>query len=205
MNNIKIVVPVVDPSIQDFTNLVNDLSGGYSAEDRIEVSVEDGSEVETVIVNPYSIVENPDFSGNIIFVSRYQIDCPENVKNVVVDGEINIAKMWNAGIACAAEDGATHVVILNEASSVNPHMFSEAVSNCNKPVINLSDGGCFIVTPEVSANETFKWWFADVELFNNNEVDIFRKEFLDLVQENRIPIEGSIKDIVEQDIANFTE
>jgi hypothetical protein len=204
MTDIKIVVPVVNTSIQDFTNLVNDLSGNYVAENRIETSFEDGSEVETVVVNPYIGIENPDFSGNIIFVSHSEIDCPENAESVVVNGDLNIAKLWNAGIARAAENGATHVVILNEASSVNPHMFSEAVLECNTPVINLSDGGCFIVTPEVTANETYKWWFADIDLFNNNEVGYFRKDFLNLVQENAIPIEGSMQDLVDQDQVNFT-
>lgn len=204
MNNIKIVVPIADPSIQDFTDLVNDLSGNYVAKDHIETSFKDESETETIVVNPYTGITNPDFSGNIIFVSHSEIDCPENAESLIVDGDLNIAKLWNAGIAHAVENGATHVVILNEASSINPHIFSEAVSECNKSVINLSDGGCFIVIPGVTANETYRWWFADIDLFNNNEVDFFRKDFLDLVQENRIPIEGSMQDLVDQDYANFT-
>jgi hypothetical protein len=204
MTNIMIVIPVVDTNTQNFTNLIDDLSGNYVAENRIETSLEDGSEVETVVVNPYIGVENPDFSGNIILVSHSEIDCPENAQSVVVDGDLNIAKLWNAGIAQASQNGATHVVILNEASSVNPHMFSEAVLECNTPVINLSDGGCFIVTPEVTANETYRWWFADIDLFNNNEVGYFRKDFFDLVQENRIPIEGFMQELVDQDHANFT-
>jgi len=203
MNNIKIVVPIADSSIQDFTDLVNDLSGNYIAEDRIETSFENESEVSTIVVNPYKDLNCPDFSGNIIFVSHDEIDCPENAESVIVSGELNIAKLWNAGISHAAENGATHVVILNEASSVNPHIFSEAVSESDKPVINLSDGGCFIVTPDISANEAYRWWFADVDLFSNNDTEVFRKDFFDLVQQNAIPIEESMQEIVNQDIENF--
>jgi hypothetical protein len=205
MTNIHIIIPVADPSVQDFSILVNELCGNYIPEDHTTTTRdENGEEVEEVVDNPYKNSPAPDYSNKIILVSHSPINAPEGSENVVVDGELNVAKLWNAGVAHAAANSATHVVILNEVSSISPYVFEEAAAEHSEPVINLSDGGCFVVTPDVEANETYRWWFADVDLFNSNETATCRKEFIDIIQENRIPIEGDMQEIIDADIANYS-
>jgi hypothetical protein len=202
MNNIHILIPVADSSVQNFHPLVNELCGNYVAEDHVRTTRDENrEEIEEVVENPYKNSPAPDYSNKIILVSHVPINAPEGSENVVVDGELNVAKLWNAGLAHAAANDATHAVVLNEVSSINPHIFGEAISEHTEPVINLSDGGCFILTPGIQANESYRWWFADVELFESNETAICRKEFLDIVQGNAVPIEGAMADIVNADMA----
>lgn len=199
-----VVVPVADPSVQNFDALVSELSGGYVPQDHVEVSVdENGVETETVIPNPFKDSPAPDYSGKIIFASHAPVATPEGVQNVVVDGELNVAKLWNAGVSQAIASGATHVAILNEVSSINPHVFAEAIEEAPSAVVNISDGGCFIVTEGVSANETFRWWFADNDLFKRYDTGYYRNDFVDIVQENRLEIDENLKAIVTQDQVNF--
>lgn len=205
MTNIHILISVADSSVQNFDSLVNELCGNYIPQDHtITTRDENGEEVEEVVENPYKESPAPDYSNKITLVSHSALNTPEGADNVVVDGELNVAKLWNAGVAHAVANNATHVVVLNEVSSISPYVFEEAVVEHSEPVINLSDGGCFVVTPGVSANETYRWWFADVDLFENNETATSRKEFLDIVQDNRMPIEGAMQDIVDADIANYS-
>lgn len=207
MNNISIVIPIVDTNIQDFSTLVNELQGNYVSQDIIETKIDENGEevIEVIEETPYNSIPCPDYSGKIIFVSHSPVSTPEGVENVVVDGELNIAKLWNSGINHAIFNGASHIVILNEVSSINPHIFAEVVEKYSNPVINLSDGGCFIVTPEVQANESYRWWFADLDLFENNDTISYRNSFLDIVQDNSIPIQGIMKEITEVDIATRSQ
>jgi len=205
MTNIYIIIPVADSSVQNFDALVNELCGNYIAQDHTTATRdENGEEVEEVVENPYKGSPAPDYSNKITLVSHSALNTPEGADNVVVEGDLNVAKLWNAGVAHASANNATHVVILNEVSSISPYVFEEAVAEHSEPVINLSDGGCFVVTPGVQANETYRWWFADVDLFNSNETATCRKGFIDIVQDNRLPIEGDMQDIVDADIANYS-
>lgn len=206
MTNIHVIVPVADSGIQDFTALVNDLCGNYVAEDHVEQSFdENGEPVETVVPNPYKDVAAPDYSNKITLVSHSALTAPAGADNVVVEGELNVSKLWNAGVAHAVTNGATHVVILNEVSSVNPHVFAESLEENDSDIVNLSDGGCFIVKPTVSANETFRWWFADLYLFNHYPMSVYRNEFIDIKQENAIPIDATMQAIVDADAANYSQ
>lgn len=203
MNNISVVIPVVDTNVQDFSALVNELQGNYVSQNITETKTDENGEevVEVIEETPYNSIPCPDYSGSIIFVSHSPVSTPEGVENVVVEGELNVAKLWNAGVNHASANGASRVVVLNEVSSINPHIFAEAVEEHSESVINLSDGGAFIVSPEVQANESYRWWFADVDLFENNETAVCRKKFLDILQDNRIPVEGDLQAITEADIA----
>lgn len=207
MNNISIVIPVVDTSIQDFSSLINELQGNYVSQDIVDVTVDENGEqvVEVIEKTPYNSIPCPDYTNKIIFVSHSPVSTPEGVENVVVEGELNIAKLWNAGISHASSNGASRVVILNEVSSINPHIFAEVIEEHDQPVINLSDGGCFIVTPEIKANESYRWWFADVDLFKNNTTAMVRNIFLQIVQENRLPIDGDLINITELDTSNYLQ
>lgn len=207
MNNISVVIPVVDTNVQDFSALVNELQGNYVSQDITETKTDENGEevVEVIEETPYNSIPCPDYSGNIIFVSHSPVSTPEGVENVVVEGELNVAKLWNAGVNHASTNGASRVVVLNEVSSINPHIFAEAVEEHSESVINLSDGGAFIVSPEVKANESYRWWFADVDLFESNETASCRKKFLDILQDNRIPVEGDLQAITEADIATRSQ
>lgn len=207
MNNISIVIPVVDINVQDFSALVNKLQGNYVSQDITEKKTDENGEeiVEVIEETPYNSIPCPDYSGNIIFVSHSPVSTPEGVENVVVEGELNIAKLWNTGVSHASSNGASRVVILNEVSSINPHIFAEAIEENSEPVINLSDGGAFIVSPEVRANESYRWWFADVDLFESNETAVCRKNFLDIVQDNRVIVEGDLQTITEADITTRSQ
>lgn len=206
MANIHIIIPVADTSIQNFSSLVNELCGNYIAQDHVTTSInEQGEEIEEVRENPYKSLTAPDFSGKITLVSNTPVSAPVGSDNVVVEGDLNVAKLWNAGIGHASSSGADRIVILNEVSSISPYVFEEAVSEHTEPVINVSDGGCFIVTPNIQANESYRWWFADVDLFENNLTATCRKEFVDILQENRIPIEGELQNIVNEDIATRSQ
>ena len=201
MENIKILIPVVDSTVQDFSELVNILCGGYIAEDKVQINKdENGKDVETIIENPYKGITNPDYSNKIVFVSADpNFTAPANTESVFVP-EINIAHMWNSGIDYAQAD---RTVILNEVSSINPHVFAEVVAESDSDIINLSDGGCFIVKPSVHADERFKWYFADVLLFKNNDTDVIRKDFLDIVQENAMGNRESVSGLIAADIELF--
>lgn len=206
MVSIHIIIPVADTNVQDFSGLVNELCGNYVAQDHVTTSKdENGEEVEEIKENPYKSLPAPDFSGKITLVSHSPVSAPIGSDNVVVEGGLNVAKLWNTGIGHASNSGADRIVILNEVSSINPYVFEEAVSEHTEPVINLSDGGCFIVTPEIQADESYRWWFADVNLFENNETATCRKEFIDILQDNRLPIEGDLQEIVNSDIATNSQ
>lgn len=197
MTNIHIIIPVADPAKQDFSNLVSELCGNYVAKDHT-ITV-DGE--EQVVENPYKNSDPADLSGAITLVSSSDVIAPEGASSLKVDGELNIAALWNAGIAAATH--ATHVVVLNEVSSINAAAIVKAVEENDADIINLSDGGCFVVKPNIRANEEYRWWFADVDLFANNDVAVVRDEFLDIVQENAITIDETMKAIVDADLEKF--
>lgn len=207
MTNISILIPVIDESVQDFSILVNELQGNYVSQDITETRTNENGEevVEVIEETPYNSIPCPDYSGNIIFVSHSPVSTPEGVENIVVEGELNIAKLWNAGVSHASSYGASRIVILNEVSSINPHIFAEAIEENDSDIVNLSDGGCFIVKPTVSANETFRWWFADLYLFNHYPMSVYRNKFIDIKQENAIPIDATMQAIVDADAANYSQ
>lgn len=73
MNDIRVIIPVADANIQDFSLLVNELCGNYVPEDRVEEVYEDGEMVEKIIENPYKDILSPDFSNKITLVSHQEV------------------------------------------------------------------------------------------------------------------------------------
>jgi len=201
--NIYVIIPAVDQQYQNFDQLVSDLCGNYTPQDRVSQGFMIEGEEEAV-PNPYKDAVMTDLSDKIIFVAHTEFSAPANTESVIVEGELNVAKLWNAGIAYATSLGATHVVVLNEASSVNPNVISESISDNDNEIINLSDGGCFVVKPNVVADEEYRWWFADLDLFNRYNSAIVRNEWLDLVQNNRIEIDETMKSIVDSDEVTYS-
>jgi len=197
MSNIHIIIPVADPNQQSFTNLISELCGNYFPQDHsIIVDGED-----QILENPYKDYDPVNFSNFITFVSHLPLNNINEINNIVVDSELNIAKLWNAGIESVSN--ADYIVILNEVSSINPIVIKKAIEENSSDVINISDGGCFAVKPNIRADEKFRWWFADIDLFDRNNCFIFRDEFLDIVQNNRIEINESMKEITDLDMNNY--
>jgi hypothetical protein len=149
----------------DYSSLVNSLTGGYVANDlETRTTDENGEEVIEYTTHPHEGRNAPDFSGKIIF-ARFQNDYTEyaGVYNLEVD-EFKNTKAWNEGVAYAKSQGATHVVIMNQVTGINPHVIELAVEDApDVSIINISDGGVFIVNTDFdfTANEDYNFWFED--------------------------------------------
>jgi hypothetical protein len=149
----------------DYSGLVNSLTGGYVA-DEIETKTIDqnGEEVIEYSAHPHADRNAPDFSGKIVF-ARFQNDYTDyaGAHSLEVD-EFKNTKAWNEGVAYAKSQGATHVVIMNQVTGINPHVIELAIEEApDVSIINISDGGVFVVNTDFDfeANEAFNFWFED--------------------------------------------
>jgi hypothetical protein len=149
----------------DYSGLVGSLTGGYVAEDiETRSTDENGQEVVEYAPHPHAGRPAPDFSGKIVF-ARFQNDYVEydGVYNLEVD-EFKNTKAWNEGVAYAKSQGATHVVVMNQVTEINPHVLELAIEEFpNVSIINISDGGVFIINTDFNfeADEKFNFWFED--------------------------------------------
>jgi hypothetical protein len=149
----------------DYSSLVNDLSGNYVADDiETRTTDENGEEVIEYTPHPHAGLTAPDFSGKLVF-AHFSEDyvAYEGVDHIVVN-EFKNTKAWNEGVAYAKSKGATHVVIMNEVTHINPYILKLAIEeNSDVSVINISDGGVFIVNTafDFAADEDYNFWFED--------------------------------------------
>jgi hypothetical protein len=149
----------------DYSGLVGSLTGGYVAEDiETRSTDENGQEVVEYAPHPHAGRPAPDFSGKIVF-GRFQNDYVEydGVYSLEVD-EFKNTKAWNEGVAYAKSQGATHVVVMNQVTEINPHVLELAIQEFpNVSIINISDGGVFIINTDFNfeADEKFNFWFED--------------------------------------------
>jgi hypothetical protein len=154
----------------DYSSLVNSLTGGYVAEDiETKTTDENGEEVIEYSTHPHAGRPAPDFSGKVIF-ARFQEEYPnyDGVFNLEV-AEFKNTKAWNEGVAYAKSQGATHVVIMNQVTGINPHVLELAIEeNPDVSVINISDGGVFIINTafDFQADEAYNFWFEDNNILN---------------------------------------
>jgi hypothetical protein len=149
----------------DYSSLVNVLSGGYVAEDIEEKTTgENGEDIIEYRPHPHAGLPAPDFSGKLIFAHfTNNYEAIDGVNHIVID-EFKNTKAWNEGVAYAKAQGATHVVIMNEVTHINPHVLKLAIEeNPDVSIINISDGGVFIVNTafDFEANEDYNFWFED--------------------------------------------
>jgi hypothetical protein len=204
MENIKILCTILEESA-DYLKLINDLTGNYVAE---PITVDEkGEELETPIDHPHKDLVAPDFSGNITFahfVDEY--NAYEGVSHVKVD-TLNTSKSWNEGFAAAKAAEATHLVILNGVSNINPHQIKLALDeHSDKDVINLSDGGAFIVkcSSDFNANEEYSLWFSDIEIFEkaikDNSYATGRYDQPEFVQAGIVSLKNEFDAAIEADI-----
>jgi hypothetical protein len=204
MNNISILCVVVEES-EDYLELINNLSGNYISSD-ITVD-EKGEELEEPIIHPHKDLSAPDFSGNITFahfVDNYEEYA--GVDHIKID-TISTSKAWNVGFAAAKAKGSSHLVILNGAKNINPHIITLALEeNSDKDIINLSDGGAFIVkcSSDFSANEEYKFWYADNEIFEkavkNNSYGGYNSSFAEFEQAKIVSLNNEFDAAIEADI-----
>jgi hypothetical protein len=167
MTNLFILNTIIEEDA-DYTQLVNDLTGGFIASD-IETTEKDenGDDVVSATPHPHAHLDAPDFSGKIIFAHLSE-------GNEEIDGvdHITVSKFkgttaWNEGVAYAKSKGATHVAILNNVDGINPHVLTIGFDgNEDKSVINLADGAAFIVDANFSVDETYNFWFVDNDIFS---------------------------------------
>lgn len=168
MTNLFILNTIIEENA-DYSQLVNDLTGGFVAAD-IETTTKDenGEDVVSTTPHPHADFAAPDFSGKIIFahlVGEY-----EEVAGVdhIAVSKFKGTTAWNEGVAYAKSKGATHVAILNNVDGINPHVLTIGFEgNENKSVINLSDGAAFIVDADFSVDETYNFWFIDNKIFTD--------------------------------------
>jgi hypothetical protein len=157
----------------DYSELINILSGGYITED-VEVKSPNrnrNSEDDVIEYAPHPHADRPapDFSGKIVF-AHFTNDyvAYDGVSHIVVD-EFKNTKAWNQGVAYAKGLGATHVVIMNDVTHINPHVLELAIAeNPDVSIINISDGGVFVVNTafDFAANEDYNFWFEDNNILN---------------------------------------
>ena len=169
MNNTWIVVPVIDSSF-DYSTLMSTLKGGYTPSDIVtETTDEEGNTVITTESHPNEGMTASDFSNKIVLVHHTAGYTPTaGATDILVEGEFNIAKLWNAGIDEAADNGATHAAVVNYISNLNPFIIEEAVAEAETvDLINIADGGLFVIKTAsgLKADEQFSVYFADLDLF----------------------------------------
>ena len=209
MTKILILNTILEESA-DYSKLVNDLTGGYVAND-LTVD-EKGDELETPIEHPHKALDAPDFSGHIRFahfVSGYE--ALAGVSHVELES-INTSKAWNSSFAYAKENDYTHLVVLNSVTNLNPHIISIAVQdNGDKDIVNISDGGAFIVncSSDFNANEEYKIWFADNEILNwaaaNDSYARNNESFVELSQAQNTTCNESVDAVIAADLATNSQ
>lgn len=149
----------------DYTDLVNSLSGKYvTADIESKTTDKDGKEIIEYSTHPHAGLTAPDFSNKIIF-AHFGSDYVkyDGVENIEID-EFKNTKAWNQGVAHAKSKGATHVVIMNDVTGINPHNLELSIeSNPDVSIINISDGGVFVVNTafDFNADERYNFWFED--------------------------------------------
>lgn len=168
MTNLFILNVIVEEDA-DYTQLVNDLTGGFVAAD-IETTTKDenGEEVVSTTPHPHADLSAPDFSGKIIFA--HLVEGYEEIAGVdhIAVSKFKGTTAWNEGVAYAKSKGATHVAILNNVNGINPHVLTLGFEgNEDKSVINLADGAAFIVDADFSVEETYNFWFIDNKIFSD--------------------------------------
>jgi hypothetical protein len=181
----------------DYSGLVSSLTGGYVAEDiETRSTDENGQEVVEYAPHPHAGRPAPDFSGKIVF-GRFQNDYVEydGVYSLEVD-EFKNTKAWNEGVAYAKSQGATHVVVMNQVTEINPHVLELAIQEFpNVSIINISDGGVFIINTDFNfeADEKFNFWFEDNNIFRKaSEAGSYGRPALEEPQIKQIEVKSRL-------------
>jgi hypothetical protein len=204
MTNLWILNVIIEEDA-DYSQLINDLSGGFVASDIQTKEIdENGEEVITYTEHPHANLAAPDFSGKIIFAHLTDgYTQRDGVINLDIS-KFKVTAAWNEGVAYAKTQGATHVAILNNVYGINPHVIAIGFEgNEEKSVINLSDGAAFIVDSDFSVAEDYNFWFIDNDVFRDAEeagsYGVVRVEESGLVQTELISSEEAFNLAIQED------
>lgn len=117
-----------------------------------------------------------EYSGRIVFVNNSEnYSRFDGVHHVEDFGDTNIYRWWNKGIDYADWNGASHVAVLNDDiecdNSFVKDLFRQLKSGSNAIVdcLNTGNNGGAAWAMDLSygmrADERFRWWYGDTELF----------------------------------------
>jgi hypothetical protein len=182
MTNTWIVIPVKDNQT-DASEIVSNLTGGFVAPEKYEIKKlnPETKELETEEVDHPHFGENaPDFTNKVIFVNfEAGFTSHDGVVHLADNGDVNIYRAWNTGIDHAVANGADSVVLLNSLTDFDPFTVVEAkaaLDESDAEIVNISDGGMLLVsgTSDVRADEQFRIWFGDNDLYKVNADKVVR-------------------------------
>lgn len=192
MSNIWVAIPIIDKSF-DYSKIISSLKGEYVIDEQSD--------------HPNKGQDVPNYSNKIILIYRDNDFSPiEGTTQLIVDGEINISKMWNAAILEAKNNNASHLTFLNYIKEINPFIIEESVnSNIDEQMINIADGSVFVInlSNDIFADEQFRFYFADVDLFKRTNAPRIVTEYYGIEYFDMNDFAESLSDITAQDGINF--
>jgi len=120
------------------------------------------------------------FSGRIVFINNTpEYECFDGVTHIEDLLDVNIYRWWNKGIRFAKDNGARYVFVLNDDIDITHEVAVEVLSFLQKrklAIANIADTGngggaawMMDLSYNLFANESFRWWYGDRELFDRAE------------------------------------
>ena len=116
-------------------------------------------------------------NGRVILINNHSPYTKfENVVHIEDFDEVNIHRWWNKGINYAKEQGASHVIILNDDLDFDENfikeMYNFMISNkyfvCDADNSGNNGGAAFMINLEsgFTMEESLRWWYGDTLLFD---------------------------------------
>lgn len=201
--NIWIVAPVRNSSI-DISEFLNNLTGNFVTPETYEKINFMTGEVD---VKPYPNLNRdvPSFYGKIILVAPDGYPEFDGVITLTRDGERpNISLDWNAGVAYAKKNGATHILIMNGPNTIDPFIVKDAADVMENGFVNISDAAAFMIDSSLDfeADQQFRIWFSDNDIFRRFSGSIYRPEYLSI--NDQLDPEEIIKSITDEDHEKYS-
>lgn len=117
------------------------------------------------------------FKNRIVFVNNKRgYKKFDSVHHIEDFGEIGIYRWWNKGIKYAKSNGAQYVAVLNDDIDFDSGFIGELYGCLVKKKLAIVDSGnsgngggaawMMDLSYGLLANEHFKWWYGDTELFD---------------------------------------
>jgi hypothetical protein len=117
------------------------------------------------------------FKNRVVFVNNNRgYKRFDSVHHLEDFGEINIYRWWNTGIEYARKNGAKYVAVLNDDIDFDAGFIDELYSYLTSKKLAIVDSGnsgngggaawVMDLSYRLLANEHFKWWYGDTELFD---------------------------------------
>lgn len=161
------------------------------------------------------------FSGRIVFINNAKgyTKFP-GVHHMEDFGELNIYRWWNKGIRYAKDSGAKYVLVLNDdiefENSFIEEMYS-LISESDMAIIDVENsdnggGAAWIMNTSYNffANESFRWWYGDTELFDRaKKINKFQRtrvlsDFKHLCPNDLMFLNQQLQDLAREDAETYT-